>query len=324
MTHTLASRTSSARHRLSVSVLAVVSLLVTGLLAAVFGSAPPSGAAVAPQLVVSVATDNAGLDGGAVPNILADINTDILVTLSLSDGTELAKGTVVELKAFKQLGDAAATGSFDPPTFTVPQKGASFTFPVQYSIPQTDIYLKASPRKSNATSPTPGRTVNSFDILATLRFADKVLDAQTLASGFGADTCTSASTAKVCGIVVLPQGISSQRAALSSGLCSEDTGCGTNEMVQFIAGMEGYSRTSPATLVLRCDKTKCKGKGVSSYDARISLEVDGPLDISPPCAVKGQIQDGEDFCTDYVSSKRDNAGDLLLQILFFRDLRGMI
>ena len=58
-------------------------------------------------------------------------------------------------------------------------------------------------------------------------------------------------------------------------------------MVQFIAGMpqddpattdvEGYSRTNPATLMLRCDKTKCKGKGVSSYDARISLATDGPL-----------------------------------------------
>ncbi len=44
---------------------------------------------------------------------------------------------------------------------------------MQYSIPQTDIYLKASLRKTNATSPTPGRTVNSFDILASLRFADQ-------------------------------------------------------------------------------------------------------------------------------------------------------
>ena len=38
-------------------------------------------------------------------------------------------------------------------------------------------------------------------------------------------------------IVVLPQGISSARAALASGLCSEATGCGTDEMVQFIAGL---------------------------------------------------------------------------------------
>ena len=256
--------------------------------------------------------------------------------MSVSDGSELAKGTVVELKAFKQVGDAAAAGSFDPPTFTVPQKGASFTFPVQYSIPQTDIYLKASLRKTNATSPTPGRTVNSFDILATLRFADRILDAQTLASGFGADTCTSeaAATAKVCGIVVLPQGISSQRAALSSGLCSEATGCGTNEMVQFIAGLpqddpltnpvEGYSRTNPAILVLRCDKTKCKGKGVSSYDARISLDVDGPLDISPPCTVKGQIQGTEDSAPTTCRASATTPEISSSKILFFRDVRGMI
>jgi hypothetical protein len=43
-----------------------------------------------------------------------------------------------------------------------------------------------------------------------------------------------------------------------------------------------------------------------------------------PCTAKGQIQDGVAFCTDYVSSKRDNAGDLLLEVLFFHDLRGMI
>ena len=89
----------------------------------------------------------------------------------------------------------------------------------------------------------------------------------------------------------------------------------------------GYSRTNPATLTLRCDKAKCKGKGVSSYTARISLLATGDRWRALRRA-RSRVRSREpstrmpvEFCTDYVSSKRDNAGDLLLRVLFFRDLR---
>ena len=54
------------------------------------------------------------------------------------------------------------------------------------------------------------------------------------------------------------------------------------------------------------------------------------LEASPACKTKGQLNPASDypvgdqrvhFCTDYVASHRDNAGDLLLEILFDKDLR---
>ena len=73
-------------------------------------------------------------------------------------------------------------------------------------------------------------------------------------------------------MVVLPKGIASSAAALSSGICA-DAGCNGAEEVQFLAGLSGlYEKPAPpATLILRCDKTKCAGKGVASYTAKISL-----------------------------------------------------
>ena len=97
------------------------------------------------------------------------------------------------------------------------------------------------------------------------------------------------------------------------------------EEVQFIAGLDGlYSKTAPATLVLRCDKSQVRGKGVSTYTAKVSpWRSSGALaDSLPPAPSKGVLGDGVDFCTDYVSSHRDNAGDLLLEVLFDKDMRG--
>jgi hypothetical protein len=130
----------------------------------------------------------------------------------------------------------------------------------------------------------------------------------------------------VCGVVYLPHGIGSAAAARSTRVCS-DIGCSGGREVQFIAGLSDvngdlYSRTSPATLALQCDKSRCKGKGVSSYTAFASLSATGPLTAVPACVAKGVIQDAVDFCTDYVSSHRDNAGDLILDVLFYKDMRG--
>ena len=200
----------------------------------------------------------------------------------------------------------------------MPTKGASFPISVTYSAADTNVVIKAALKKSTSTSPGPGYST-PFDVVDTLKFAPK--GDPTLATGFGAAECTSSTPAKVCGVVVLPNGIASAAAALSSGVCA-DSGCTGAEEVQFIAGLDGlYSKTAPATLLLRCDKSKCGGKGVSTYTARIALASSGALADSPPCPSKGVLGEGH-FCTDYVSSHRDNAGDLILEVLFDIDMRG--
>jgi len=81
----------------------------------------------------------------------------------------------------------------------------------------------------------------------------------------------------------------------------------------------------PALLIIRCSKKQCLGKGLNSYTLKVSFSATGPLNlVSAPCVSKGVAQDasGNNFCTDYVQSHRDNAGDLLLYVLFTQDMRG--
>jgi hypothetical protein len=45
---------------------------------------------------------------------------------------------------------------------------------------------------------------------------------------------------------------------------------------------------------------------------------------TPTCPAQGVIGADQEFCTDTVSSRRDNAGDLRLVVLFLEDVRGTI
>jgi hypothetical protein len=319
-------------------------VLVAGLLASSVAASPsdaarPGGSTptILLQLTAPTTANTAALTGApseAVPDVLAAKGvTPISTVLSLSDGSELNKGTVVNLAAVKVSSTgkvSAAAGTFTPSTFTVPERGTSFPISVTYSRADTDVFIQASMNKPSKTSPGPGLSPASFDVVDTLAFAFAANDQgpnddAELRSGFGAAQCTAASTAKVCGIVVLPQGITSAAAALSSGICA-DTNCNGAEEVQFIAGLSDLytAPAPPAMLILRCDKATCKGKGVSNYTARISLLSSGELTDSPACTTKGVLDSGTHFCTDYVSSHRDNAGDLLLEVLFDKDMRGTI
>jgi hypothetical protein len=303
-------------------------LLVVGLFVSSLG-ATPSDAATQPSLLVSVSTDNSsltGAPGAAVPTVLAAKGSAIInVTVTVSDGTDLTKGTVINLTPVRA-DSANPLGSFVPGSFSVPVKGSTFTFPVAYSAAEDGIALRAALKKTTSTSPLPGQS-QYFDVLETLKFTAK--GDPSLATGLGADTCNNKSTVSVCGVVVLPKGIGSPAAALSTGSCTDDLCTGGKE-VQFIAGLTDdtgadlYSRTNPATLVLQCDKTKCKGTGVPNFTAKLALSATGALTVSPACTTKGVIQEGVDFCTDYQNSRRNNVGDLLLNVLFFRDMRGTI
>jgi hypothetical protein len=319
-------------------------LLTTGLVVTALAVGPseaaPSGTAP-PALVLSPPkTDNladlVGAPTEAIPAVLAQKNlTPITTTLTVSDLSELTKGTVINLTAVKIVGgvEQPAGGTFTPSSVTVGSRTTSVPISVTYSQAASDVIIRAALKKSTSTSPTPGLS-EPFDVVDSLLL--KTPTADELANGFGASDCTSASLAKVCGFVILPNGITSTKAALSRGVCAVDEQCSAEE-VQFIAGLDGEAnRTTPATLVLRCDKTKCGGKGVSNYTARISLLKSGAFVDSPACPAKdtlpplSTLQPGDPgydpnqghFCTDYTSSHRDNAGDLLLEVLFDKDMRG--
>ena len=321
-------RPGRVRAAATAALLLVAGLFVSSLAATPSGAAPP-GSTTPPNLVVSVSTDNsalAGAPGAAVPTVLAAKGSaTIRVTISVSDGTELSKGTVINLTALHSA-TQGPLGSVSPGSVSVPTKGTSATFVVSYTAAEDGITLRAALKKTTSTSPQPGQS-SAFDVLDTLKLTPK--GDPSLTTGLGADSCTSRTNVSVCGVVILPKGIGSPNAALATGSCT-DVLCTGGKEVQFIAGLTDptganlYSRTNPATLVLQCDKSKCAGHGVSFYTAKLSLSATGPLTVAPACVSKGVMQAGVDFCVDYVASHKDNAGDVLLHVLFFTDMRGTI
>jgi hypothetical protein len=92
---------------------------------------------------------------------------------------------------------------------------------------------------------------------------------------------------------------------------------------QVLVGVDStiYGNNNPIEIVVKCDKILCPGKGISTYKAYVELVAGAGAAVSPPCAVKGVITPPEVFCTDYVQSKRDGAGDLNLVVEVPYDVR---
>jgi hypothetical protein len=89
------------------------------------------------------------------------------------------------------------------------------------------------------------------------------------------------------------------------------------------AGNPLYSRASPATVVLGCDKDLCRelANGVPKIPVLYTLDNTGTLDkVAPECPAKGVLGEGQEACVDYVQSSRQQ-GDLYLYLLFAADIR---
>ena len=70
----------------------------------------------------------------------------------------------------------------------------------------------------------------------------------------------------MCGVVILPNGATSTQVLLSLGACDPTyAGCDPRgAVVQTLAGLAGlYTKTSPATILMRCDKSLCGSQGVT-------------------------------------------------------------
>lgn len=140
-----------------------------------------------------------------------------------------------------------------------------------------------------------------------------------------AKSCQPTTADPVCGDLLLPEsnGVLSPQ-LLSQGSCNTlDGRCGGNgSFLQALVDVDPsvYNKGNPIEIVAKCDKTLCKGGGVGSYQVAVQLVSGAGLVTSPPCTQKNVITTGS-FCTDYVSSKRDIAGDLLLVVLLEYDAK---
>lgn len=302
---------------------ATAALSVAGAAAGVAGTVTPTG------IQASAATSNTGL-GGAVPAVLttagAPSSAPFTLTVTLVPaGATFTSDTALNLTA--TVAGGAPNGSLDPARVTMPAGRTTDSFTVSYSAVANDVQVTAAVAKKGKLSAVLPGTTAAFDVLKTLETFGPDNPALTTGLGVGNADCTQATTESECGTLVLSNGFSSAAGALSLGACTTGLGCTKgSQVVQFIADLgSGYSTTNPALLIVRCAKTLCHGGGVNSYTLKVSFSATGPLNLtSAPCVTKGVALDaaGNTFCTDYVQSHRDNAGDTLLYFLFTEDMRG--
>ena len=178
---------------------------------------------------------------------------------------------------------------------------------------------------ASASGVTPGTSsaAQAFDVLSQLRLAPSTTNFRQGIGGSG--DCTEATPADpVCGVVILPNGATSEQVLLSLGACDPTyAGCDPRgSVVQTLAGLAGlYTKSSPATILIRCDKSLCGGQGVSKIHLMYSLLGNSPLAQAPACPKKNTIGSNQPVCVDYVQSHRDNAGDTMLFLLFTEDAR---
>jgi uncharacterized surface protein with fasciclin (FAS1) repeats len=163
--------------------------------------------------------------------------------------------------------------------------------------------------------------------------------AQTLSPGVGASVvnpaCADATPQQpICGSLLLPKGALG-RVLLAQGKCAGVTNClGSPDAALLVNGKANlqkedgsklYTKSNPATLVLKCDKTLCGGGGVTSFKPWIDLDGDNATFAdAPPCPAKGKVGANQTFCFDTRQSTRDNAGDLIAYVLFVEDIRGSL
>ena len=127
---------------------------------------------------------------------------------------------------------------------------------------------------------------------------------------------------QTCVDLVLPQGVDSN-VFFATGACDGAVNCGKQgSLLQALAKIEGpYSKASPATLVVKCDKSLCGTGAIQRNVLYGSLAKTGPLASLPACPAKGTIGSTQESCVDYVQSKRDGSGDTYLYWLVTRDAR---
>lgn len=277
------------------------SVTVQGLQAPSGSNAPAVITQTGQSFSVTVTTVGPDDTGTIVPLPVSD-KQDTTFTLSItavrSGSPKLSGTTKVTVPAGQSSGTATGvvlTGQANGVVLTA--KGSASLKDWQGSTAPFDVSLKATGSDSGATfwSTTGGTTPCAPD--------------KTVGN-------------RVCADLILPNG-SLSGLLLTTGLCDSTIGCtSTHDQLQALVDLgTRYPNTSPATLVVKCDKSACPGGGVPSYSVLINLDPNGPLSSAPACTSKGVVDPGLSYCVDYVQSKRDNAGDLLLYLLFTQDAR---
>jgi hypothetical protein len=184
--------------------------------------------------------------------------------------------------------------------------------------PANNVTLKVAV-DARKTDVTPGTL--TIDVLKTSLHVATPSNLTGIGGGGGPGVpCDPTPADPNCGDLILPTG-----STVNTGLLLAQ-GCGLDNCVesylQLLFGTSApASKTNPFTFIAKCDKSVCAGKGIKTYKLSVSLDAGTAPTTSLACRDKGVVNAGAEFCTDYVQSTRDGAGDVLLYLLFVRDAK---
>ena len=320
--------------------LAVVAGLVVTLSGAVTSAAPAAKPATSGNAPAAIVIDRVysdvqaptGLPTDAEPNVIVKKGDAFSVDVSFVDSRGRAASfdapTTVSMTATSNDPDAALDS--DPVLVAKGQRTAVLTGTFSEAVNQVRLTVSAA---GLSTQANPGR--QWFDVLSTYE-SRAPLPEQSIG---GENGCVDATEAEpVCGTLLLPNGAASSEVFMSLGACDSTayTKCGNRvrgSIVQVLADLtkanqvpnkpetDLYTKTSPATLILRCDTSLCETGAIQGIPVNFSLKGNADLGPAPACPRKGTVGQNQGVCVDYVQSKRDGASDTILYLLFTRDIR---
>jgi hypothetical protein len=220
-------------------------------------------------------------------------------------------------------------GALSPSSSTAPGGASSIKIVTSLGTAANQVAVTVSTGKGNKAVSTTSSQSQLFDVVKSLKTIPDVTGASSVGIGGDDNSCTQATTANpVCGVLILPYGAPSG-VLLSLGACDTTYAkCGSTKgaVVQALVDLSAgsYSKTSPATLVVKCDKSLCGGGAIQNVHLNFSFDGNTPLEPASACPAKSTVGPDQEACVDYVQSKRDGSGDTHLYLLFARDLRGGI
>jgi hypothetical protein len=289
---------------------------------------PPGPVRIVVDGISSAVAAPTGTPGGAVPYVLVEAGQEFFVDVSFYDAT----GALASFNQDTTLSIETNTGRANAPmpaTGTAPRGATSVRLTTSLPLPANQVQVTVdAPGAKGPNDVAAGVSTKDqlFDVLTDLQFHDTAPGAP-FSAGIGGDMgCTQATKDDpVCGVLLLPQGAESPQVLLSLGLCDASYGgCGSarGSVVQALGDLGVlYTKTAPATLLVKCDKTLCGKGALQATTLSYSLLGNAALEVAPACPGKGTIGTDQEVCVDYVSSNRDNSGDSWLHLLLTHDAR---
>jgi hypothetical protein len=315
-------RVPAPRWRLFVlTIVACLAVAVGGFVTSTATALSPT--APTAMVITSISGDTVPWGGTApsgAPSALVQAGGNFTMHVEFS-----ASGAPASFSNDTTLSISAPSGTLSPSTYVVPKGSTSADITSSLSVAANSVLvtLKVTSGPAKGLSTLASQTP-VFDVVSRYK-VDSSNSGTTGIGGDSADTCATATfDSPVCGILLLPSGANTS-VVMSLGACDKTYDrCGSTRgaVVQALANLTGlYSPTSPATLIVKCDKSLCGTGAIQNVKLNYSLSGNGTIDqVAAACPAKNTLGTAP-ACIDYVQSKRDGSGDTHLYLLFDQDMR---